>query len=129
MRVSSIVIVMIIGWLSSVSYAADAYPVQEIYQKACSNCHAPKLAKGLQAPAAFDQKAWSARLQQAKQAAKQNPGRYKNEYDYLYHQVMVGRGLMHHGGLCKEAGLTANDCSKQAMIAVIKYMSQTKDSN
>lgn len=129
MKLNFLLFTFIIGCMSSVTYAAQSYPVQEIYQKACSNCHAPKLAKGLQAPAAFDKQAWATRLQQAKQAVKKDPSRYKNEYDYLYQQVKIGRGLMHHGGLCKEAGLSADNCSKQAMIAVIKYMSQTKDNN
>ncbi|HAT9021558.1 TPA: cytochrome C, partial [Legionella pneumophila subsp. pneumophila] len=33
-----------------------------------------------------------------------------------------GKGLMHHGGLCKETDVPNTDCSDEALIAAINYM-------
>ncbi len=97
---------------------------EKVYQHACSNCHAPKVAKGLNAPPAFDVEAWKVRFNHAKEQAAQNPNRYKSPYDYLVQQIKIGKGLMHHGGLCLESKLSKEECSENAYIQVIKYMSE-----
>lgn len=94
------------------------------YEIACQNCHAPQLAVGLKAPAAFDKKAWNARFKNAEFKAKNNPARFKNEMAYLLYSVTIGKGLMHHGGLCKEADIPNSNCSDEALIQAINYMSQ-----
>jgi cytochrome c5 len=94
------------------------------YETACQNCHAPNLAVGLKAPAAFDKKAWDARFKNADLEAKKQPARYKNAMAYLLHSVTIGKGLMHHGGLCKEADIPNKDCSDEALTKAINYMSQ-----
>ena len=94
---------------------------EQIYAKACSNCHAPSKAKAIHAPAAFDQKAWAARLANAKsKSGKGTP--YPTAYDYLVHHVQTGHGLMQHNGLCPESNLPTSTCSKDNYIAAIKYM-------
>ncbi|MFO9415113.1 cytochrome C [Legionella pneumophila serogroup 1] len=92
------------------------------YEIACKNCHAPNLAKGIKAPPAFDKKAWKLRFKQAKIEAKNNPSQFESAMDYLLYNVKVGKGLMHHGGLCKEADVPNTDCSDEALIAAINYM-------
>ena len=94
----------------------------KIYERACKTCHAPSVAKGLGAPAAFDQSQWHPRLENAKNAVKENPKQYKKASDYLLYQVKTGKGLMHHGGLCKE--LENIDCSDKAILDAITYMSK-----
>ena len=94
------------------------------YEIACQNCHAPKLAKGIKAPAAFDKKAWDERFKQAKIKVKNNPQRFKTPIDYLLYSVTIGKGLMAHGGLCKEADVPHKNCSDDALIQAIHYMSQ-----
>lgn len=96
---------------------------KEVYQMACQNCHSPKLAEGLNAPAAFDRKAWQARFTKAEEEAKKNPSRYKSAMDYLLSEVKIGKGLMAHGGLCKEANVANKNCSDEALIDAINYMS------
>jgi cytochrome c5 len=96
------------------------------YQVACQNCHAPELAKRMNAPAAFDKKAWAIRFKQAKMEAKKNPTRFKTEMDYILYRVNIGKGLMPHGGLCKESDLPDDNCSKEALAQAIHYMAQTK---
>ena len=93
------------------------------YQIACSNCHAPALAKGMGAPAAFDKKAWKARFKTATIEAKDNPQRYKTPLDYLLNSVINGKNLMHHGGLCHESTVHSKNCSRTAYIQAIRYMS------
>lgn len=95
---------------------------KQIYDKACSTCHAPNVAKGLEAPAAFSSSDWAPRLAAAKTAAEQD-SRYADAMSYLVQQVKIGRGLMHHGGLCREAAETSNHCSDDALQAAILYMS------
>ena len=65
------------------------------YQMACSHCHAPNLAKGMGAPAAFDKKAWGERFKNAKIEVKNNPHRYKTSLDYLLSSVINGKNLMY----------------------------------
>jgi cytochrome c5 len=94
------------------------------YEIACQNCHAPQLAVGLKAPAAFDKKAWNARFKNAALEAKKNPNQFKNATAYLLYSVTIGKGLMHHGGLCKEADIPNKNCSDDALIQATRYMSQ-----
>jgi cytochrome c5 len=94
------------------------------YEIACQNCHAPQLAVGLKAPAAFDKKAWNARFKNADLKAKKNPTQFKNAMAYLLYSVTIGKGLMQHGGLCKEADIPNKNCSDEALIQAIHYMSQ-----
>lgn len=97
---------------------------QQTYAAACVKCHAPEIASALKAPAAFDQSAWSARLKMA-EAEAANSERYKNGYDYLLYQVKIGKGLMHHGGLCRETSEQNKNCSDEALTAAIKYMAES----
>lgn len=99
-------------------------PGKTTYEIACQNCHAPQLAAGLKAPAAFDKKAWDARFKKADLEAKNNPVQYKSAMAYLLNSVIIGKGLMHHGGLCKEADIPNKNCSDEALIQAIHYMSQ-----
>lgn len=94
-----------------------------VYLNACSTCHAPKVAKGMKAPAAFDAHAWNERFIKADRAAKQQAERYPTAMDYLIAQTKIGKGLMHHGGLCAESGAHPN-CSDKAYQQAILYMSQ-----
>jgi len=94
------------------------------YQIACQNCHAPKVATAIKAPAAFDKKAWDLRFKQAKLEAAAHPDRFKTPMDYLLYQVTIGKGLMHHGGLCKEANIQNKNCTDEALVQAIHYMSQ-----
>lgn len=94
------------------------------YEGACQNCHAPQFAVCLKAPAAFDKKAWNARFKKADREAKNNPTHFKSAMAYLLYSVTIGKGLMHHGGLCKEADIPNKNCSDEALIQAILYMSQ-----
>ena len=94
------------------------------YEIACKNCHAPQLAIGLSAPAAFNKKDWAPRFKQAKLKAKANPTQFKSPIDYLLYNVKLGKGLMHHGGLCQEADIPHKNCSDEALIQAIHYMSK-----
>jgi hypothetical protein len=95
---------------------------KRVYEFACSNCHAPKAAKVMRAPAAFDAAAWKSRVAQAKKIVAEQPNRFKNVDAYFLHQVKIGRGLMHHGGLCFETQKTNKDCSDSALMEAIYYM-------
>lgn len=97
---------------------------KKTYELACQNCHRPDLAKAIKAPAAFDKAAWDARFLAAAAKAKQNPKKYPDAMAYLLNSVQMGKGLMHHGGLCKEAPAAERDCSTEALTAAINYMSQ-----
>lgn len=97
------------------------------YKIACITCHAPDRSKALDAPAAFDKNAWKLRIDNAKIAAIKEPKKFKNAYAYLVYQVKIGKGLMHHGGFCKEADVPNKDCSDDAYIAAIKYMAGIKN--
>lgn len=76
---------------------------ERVYESACVDCHAPAKAKALKAPAAFDEAAWQPRIQNAERAMEKYPKRFQSTMDYLTNSVENGKGLMHHGGLCKEA--------------------------
>lgn len=93
------------------------------YEIACKNCHAPQLATAIKAPAAFNKKEWAARFKTAKIESKNNPKEFKTPMDYLLYSVKIGKGLMHHGGLCNEADTPNKNCSDEALIAAIQYMS------
>lgn len=93
------------------------------YEMACSHCHAPKLAKRMGSPAAFNKKAWSERFKKAKVESKKNPERYKTSMDYLLNSVINGKNLMHHGGLCHESTSIQKNCTRKAFIDAIHYMS------
>jgi len=96
------------------------------YKIACSNCHSPKLASSIGAPAAFNKKDWRERFKNAKLACKNESKKYRNELDYLLQHVKQGKGLMHHGGLCNEAQVKNKNCSDEALTAAINYMSKNE---
>ncbi len=117
----NIVIVLVLSLINPVAFAEELG--KKTYEVACQNCHAPKLAKAIKAPAAFDKKVWDSRFQEANLAAKKNPGKYKSSIDYLMYSVKIGKGLMYHGGLCREANVDKKYCSNDALIDAIYYMS------
>jgi len=95
-----------------------------LYNAACKTCHEPAKAKSIKAPAAFDVEAWKARFNNAKHQVN-NKFKFKNINDYFLYQVKLGKGLMHQGGLCEESKNNNPNlnCSDQAYLAAIKYMS------
>lgn len=95
---------------------------QKTYEAACQNCHAPNLAGGVKAPAAFDEKAWGTVFERAAVKVKENPSQFKTPMDYLLYNVKIGKGLMHHNGLCNESVTT--NCSDDALTQAILYMSK-----
>ncbi len=97
------------------------------YEVSCKSCHAPQFAVGIKAPAAFDKKAWDIRFKNAELEAKNNPTEYKTAMDYLLYKIKLGKGLMPHSGLCKEADVPKKNCSDEAFIQAIQYMSQSKE--
>ncbi|MCW8386259.1 c-type cytochrome [Fluoribacter dumoffii] len=101
---------------------------KDTYQTSCKSCHAPQLAIGMKAPAAFDKKAWDARFKNAEMEAQKNPADYKTAMDYLLYSIKLGKGLMPHGGLCKEANVPQKNCSDEAFVEAIHYMAQEKKS-
>lgn len=113
--------------VSAVAYADTNNMGQKLYNATCQRCHSPQLAAGIKAPPAFDKHAWRIRYAHAQKMAKQYPDKYKTAWDYLLTHVKMGRGLMAHGGLCKESGLTTEDCSDKNLLAAIKYMSGIKN--
>lgn len=115
-------LVLFLSAMQAASFADDLG--KKTYEIACQNCHSPSLAKGIHAPAAFNKKEWDERFEMAAIKAKQKPERFKSPMDYLLYSVTIGKGLMHHGGLCNESDVANKDCSEQALIAAINYMSQ-----
>lgn len=109
--------------LVSTSIFAETPSGKSIFESACKNCHAPKVASGIQAPPAHDLKAWKARFKIANAEAKAHPDKYKDGFDYLIQHVTQGKGLMHHGGLCKESLKNPEECTPEAYRAAIEYMS------
>jgi len=99
---------------------------ENTYQIACKNCHSPKLAVAIKAPAAFDTKAWNKRFDNAEQESKSNPTQFKTPIDYLVYNVKIGKGLMYHGGLCNESDEPNKNCSDEAFTQAIYYMSDRK---
>lgn len=108
------------------SYANAVAKGKALYQAACQNCHRPQVAASMEAPAAFDVKQWDRRFEMASKEVKQHPDRFQSVKQYLLYQVTIGKGLMHHGGLCKETGGIQMDCSKDALWDAIMYMRQAK---
>ena len=98
-----------------------------LYDNACSACHSPKKANGLRAPAAFDVAAWKALREKAVAAVK--AGEYKSVDAYFLRQIKIGRGLMHHGGLCRETSDVKKTihCNDADYLAAIEYMSHSCD--
>jgi hypothetical protein len=99
----------------------------KLYNVACKVCHAPTKAKAMKAPVAFNRKVWLKRFHIAKENIKKN-FKFKTVSDYMLYQVKVGKGLMHHGGLCEESKLLSPklDCSNLAYLEAIQYMAQVK---
>lgn len=96
---------------------------QAVYARACKTCHAPDVATALGAPAAFDVKTWQRRLLIANRVAAQSP-RFASGQAYLLYQVKIGKGLMHHKGLCLESRRQhKQDCSDKSLLSAIQYMS------
>lgn len=95
---------------------------KDIYESTCKTCHAPSVAEGMHAPAAFNKKAWALRFQKAAMESKNNPSQFKTAMDYLLYTANIGKGLMPHGGLCKEANLPRVHCSNKAIAEAINYM-------
>lgn len=76
----------------------------------------------MHAPAAFNKKAWAIRFQKAAIQSQKNPSQFQTAMDYLLYRVSIGKGLMPHGGLCKEVGAPHKNCSDEAIAAAINYM-------
>ncbi len=49
--------------------------------------------------------------------------------DYLLYKVSIGKGLMPHGGLCKETEVPNKNCSDKAIAAAIYYMAGMTTNN
>ncbi len=107
--------------LATTDNQAQANAGIDVYERACKTCHAPTVAKAMGAPQAFNKAAWQERLHKAAVEAKKDPKQYPSAGAYLLYQVKIGRGLMHHGGLCKE--LENMDCSDKAILEAIAYIS------
>lgn len=92
------------------------------YEITCQNCHAPQFAQGMHAPAAFNKQVWALQFKDAAVEAKNNPAQFKTAMDYLLYKASIGKQLMPHGGLCKEADVPHKNCSEKAIIEAIYYM-------
>jgi cytochrome c5 len=114
---------LLLLWLPVNYSLADTDLGRETYELACTHCHSAELAKGIQAPAAFDSSAWQARIEQAYQAAQANPSQFPSTQAYLLYQIKTGKGLMTHGGLCFATDSPQLYCSDEALLAAIRYMS------
>lgn len=101
---------------------------KKLYEHACITCHEPAKAKLMDAPPAFDGKAWQQRYQHASDQVKKKFN-FKNQDDYFLYQIRLGKGLMHHGGLCEESKVQVPDlkCTDEAYLAAIQYMSNPKN--
>lgn len=106
------------------SFAVDLG--ESTYNIACSTCHSSKYANSIGAPEAFNKNQWKKRFKDAKIAYKNQPELYNSPLDYLLQQVKKGKGLMHHGGLCNESHNNDKNCSDDAFISAIQYMSGRK---
>ncbi|KTC86827.1 putative Cytochrome c, class I precursor [Legionella brunensis] len=80
----------------------------------------------MHAPAAFNKKAWAERFKKAAIESKNNPTQFKTAMDYLLYKASIGKGLMPHGGLCKEADVPHKNCSDKAITEAIYYMAGIK---
>lgn len=112
-----------ISLAESTTKSVDTGP--RVYGFACKNCHAPQVATGIGAPAAFDQQAWQERITQAEKEIAANPQKYADVYAYFLEHVKRGKGLMAHGGLCFDTDIKNKDCSDQALLAAMQYMMTT----
>lgn len=99
---------------------------KDTYDNACQVCHNPRVSQGLDAPTAFNESVWSAIKKRADAEAKKSD-KFKTGMDYMVYQVRIGKGLMHHGGLCLEAKKDSAVCTDAAYQAAIEYMSTAKD--
>lgn len=102
---------------------------KETYEKTCKTCHSPKFAIGMHAPAAFNKKEWAIRFKKAAIESKNNPAQFKTAMDYILYRASIGKGLMPHGGLCKEADVPHKNCSDKAIAEAIYYMAGMSTSN
>ncbi|MGL5743231.1 MAG: cytochrome C [Legionella sp.] len=102
---------------------------KETYEVTCKTCHAPQYAVAIHAPAAFNKKAWANLLKNAEIEAKKHPDQFKTAMDYLLDKASIGKGLMPHGGLCKEADVPHKNCSDKALIEAISYMANSTTEN
>lgn len=102
---------------------------KKTYEMTCQTCHDPRFATGMHAPAAFNKQAWAIRFNKAAIESKNNPTRFKTAIDYLLYKVSIGKGLMPHGGLCKEADVSNKNCSDEAIAAAIYYMAGMTTNN
>lgn len=96
---------------------------RSVYALVCQRCHSPKYAAAIGAPAAGDEEAWRPRLKRAAIESKHHPDEFKRPMDYLLYKVRKGKGLMPHGGLCRETGVSQHNCSDEAYVQAIGYMS------
>lgn len=96
-----------------------------LYNSACKICHAPDKAKAMTAPVAFNKMVWLKRFNVAEKNISNN-FKFKTVNDYMLYQVKLGKGLMHHGGLCEESKVINKklDCSNKAYLQAIEYMAQ-----
>jgi cytochrome c5 len=117
-----IVAIFIACAINSVTFASEKGKL--IYTNSCKNCHAPDVSKAINAPAAFDKKIWDIRFKKAAIEVKENPNKYKSTMDYMLAKVKNGKGLMYHGGLCKESNIKNINCSDEALIEAISFMSK-----
>jgi cytochrome c5 len=99
---------------------------KKTYDAACKNCHSPRVAKSMKAPEAFDEAAWKKPMIAAQKATQNDPKKYPSAMSYLLYQVKIGKGLMHHGGLCKESGIK-QDCSDDALQKAIHFMKKNHE--
>lgn len=60
---------------------------KDTYQTSCKSCHAPQLAIGMKAPAAFDKKAWDARFKNAEMEAQKTQLIIKRRW-IIYYTVL-----------------------------------------
>ncbi len=95
---------------------------KETYEITCQTCHSPLFAEGMHAPAAFNKQVWAVRFKNAEIEAKKNPAEFKTAMDFLLYKASIGKGLMPHGGLCKEADAPRKNCSDKAIAEAIYYM-------
>lgn len=102
---------------------------KETYEVTCKTCHAFPFSKGMHAPAAFDKKAWGIRFNNAEMESKNHPEQFKTAMDYLLYKASIGKGLMPHGGLCKEADVPHKNCSDKAIKEAIYYMANISSKN
>ena len=102
---------------------------KETYEIICKTCHAPRVAIGMHAPAAFNKNAWAIRFKKAALESKNNPDQFKTAMDYLLYRSSIGKGLMPHGGLCKEANLPHKNCTDKAISEAIYYMAGVSTTN